>query len=65
MTTTAKTKATPKVMRFVDQDHFECKVCGTTVPLSNIMLQGGGKFPRGTWQCPHGCRLEEKKGGRT
>ncbi len=58
-----KKKATPKVMRTIGQDYLECKVCGAKVLISNLRVQAGGKFPRGSWQCPYGCKVEDAKEG--
>ncbi len=59
-----KKKATPKVMRTTGQDYLECKVCGAKVTITSLMIQPGGKFPRGSYQCPYGCKIEDAKGGR-
>ena len=37
---------------------MECKVCGKRW-LANI--KSGGKYYRGSWQCPNGCKLDEIK----
>ncbi len=37
---------------------FRCKVCGQ-VWWPNIRPDSGGRFYRGSWQCPNGCKPEE------
>ena len=56
-----KKKATPKVMKLVDERTglMECRVCGN-IHLANLQSRLG-KFPiyyRGSWQCRYGCQLE-------
>ena len=47
-----------KVMKLIDAEtgKMECKVCGS-IHLANVKPGSGGKFYRGAWQCPQGCRL--------
>ena len=52
--------STPKVMRLVDPHtgEMECPFCGARHVVN---LRGGGYFYRGAWQCPNGCKPEQKK----
>lgn len=52
-----------KVMRLVNPDTglMECKVCGAR-HQAQVKPDSGGKFYRGSWQCPNGCRIEPGKG---
>lgn len=34
---------------------MKCKVCGK-IWYANIRPNSGGKFHRGSWQCPYGCK---------
>jgi len=36
---------------------MECKVCGAR---HSANLKQGGHYIRGSWQCQHGCKLEDK-----
>ena len=49
---------TKKVMKIIDEKTglMECKVCGAR---HSPMIAEGGKFKRGSWQCPNGCKLDE------
>jgi len=55
-----------KVMRLIDARTglMECKVCGAR-HWANIKPLSNGKYYRGSWQCQHGCKLEnlEKEKG--
>ena len=48
-----------KVMKLIDpvSGLMECKVCGARHTAN---LRSEGKYIRGSWQCQHGCRLENK-----
>lgn len=52
---------TTKVMKLVDAHDsvLECKKCGQRTHAA-IKPDSGGKFYRGSWQCPRGCKLEVK-----
>jgi len=47
-----------KVMRLLNRSTglMECKVCGK---CHFAMLQSGGRYVRGSWQCQNHCRLDE------
>jgi hypothetical protein len=49
----------PKVMQLLDASTglMECKVCGAR---HVAMVKSGGGYQRGHWQCPHGCKLDDK-----
>ncbi len=50
---------TPKIMKLVNPrtGEMECKVCGAKhwASIKN------GRYVRGSWQCPQGCKLPEKR----
>lgn len=54
--------STPRVMRQVEAEGnlLECRVCGLQVRV-RVEPFSGGKFYRGAWQCPRGCRLDPKR----
>jgi hypothetical protein len=47
----------PKIVEIITQDGlyvwFRCKKCGKDW---SPVLKGSGKLPRGSWQCPLGCK---------
>ena len=53
---------TPKVMKLIDPSRgwMQCKVCGQK-HLANIRPMSNGQYYRGSWQCIHGCKLNQKK----
>ena len=52
--------STRKVMNLLDASTglMECKVCGYQHWAN---YKEGGRFYRGSWQCPNGCKLPNKK----
>lgn len=48
-----------KAMKLIDPQtgEMQCRVCGHT-HHGKLEPGTGGKFYRGTWQCPHGCKKE-------
>jgi len=48
-----------KPMRLIDplSGLMECKVCGVRTHAI-IKPDSGGKYRRGNWQCPRGCKLD-------
>ena len=50
---------TKKVMKLINisTGEMECKVCGAR-HFACIRPDSGGKFYRGSWQCPNGCKVE-------
>jgi hypothetical protein len=38
---------------------MQCKICRQRW-FANLM--GGGKYRRGSWQCPRGCKIETRVG---
>jgi hypothetical protein len=48
----------PKIVEILDDSNcfFRCKLCGT---CWWPMLNPGGRFKRGSWQCPNGCKKED------
>ena len=52
---------TKKVMKLIDPSSglMECKVCGAR-HHANIKPQSGGHYYRGSWQCVHGCKLDDQ-----
>lgn len=54
-------KATPKVMKLIDKYSglMECRICGS-LHIASIEAGTNGNFYRGSWQCVHGCKLDEK-----
>lgn len=51
--------ATPKLMKLIDPSTglMECKACGYR---HCALIKPGGKFYRGSWQCPNGCEVPQK-----
>jgi hypothetical protein len=49
-----------KSTKLVDRYHglMECKVCGQQW-LANIKPNSNGKYYRGSWKCPNGCKDTE------
>ena len=49
-----------KVMRLIDPQtgRMECKVCGS---VHYPLMKGGGRFPRGSWQCLNRCKPPRTK----
>jgi hypothetical protein len=49
-----------KIMRLIDPStgYMECKVCGD-YHVADIKPRSGGHYYRGSWQCRHGCKLEQ------
>ena len=50
----------PKIVEILSKNgeaqvSFSCKKCGQTWSPS-IKPDSGGKFFRGSWQCPNGCK---------
>jgi hypothetical protein len=41
---------------------MECKICGQRW-LANIRPNSGGRYYRGSWQCPNGCKFESNSIG--
>ena len=56
---------TTKVMKLINENTglMECQICGAR---HNAQIQPGGKYRRGSWQCPKGCKIEDsnEKGNR-
>lgn len=55
----------PKIVEILDQHspRFKCKKCGQ-IWSPNQKPDSGGKFYRGDWQCPNGCKpSQNQKGG--
>jgi hypothetical protein len=52
---------TAKVMRLLDPHTglMECQVCGLR-HFASIKPDSGGQYYRGSWQCHHGCKLEDQ-----
>ena len=52
---------TEKIMRLLNPHTGEmvCKVCGSR-HWASIRPVSNGYLYRGSWQCVHGCRLEDK-----
>ncbi|MBA7490762.1 hypothetical protein ES702_01305 [subsurface metagenome] len=51
----------PKIVEILDEHNlrFRCKKCGQVwSPI--IKPDSGGKFYRGGWQCPNGCKPDKK-----
>jgi hypothetical protein len=38
---------------------FKCKICGVKWS-PNIKPESNGKFYRGAWQCPNGCKPDRR-----
>jgi len=51
----------PKMVKILNErtSKFQCRVCGK-VWWANINPDTG-KFYRGSWQCPMGCKLKDLK----
>jgi len=51
---------TKKVMKLIDlrTGEMECKVCGSR-HFANVKPDSDGHFYRGSWQCVHGCKLDD------
>ena len=49
-------------MKLVDPNtgRMKCKVCGAE-HFANIRPNSNGRFYRGSWQCPNGCKLTNKQ----
>lgn len=47
----------PEIVEIMDDypPKFRCKKCGV-VWLPNIRPDSNGRFYRGSWQCPYGCK---------
>lgn len=41
---------------------MECKVCGQR-HMADIKPNSGGHYRKSSWQCIHGCELEDSKKG--
>jgi hypothetical protein len=52
--------STRRIMRIVSDDGqtIRCQACGYG-PIQ-ACLRGGGRFYRGAWQCPDGCRWSDQ-----
>ena len=37
---------------------FKCKICGQVL---HPKVNSDGRFTRDSWQCPNGCKIEDKK----
>ena len=53
---------TAKVMDLIDPytGRMRCKVCGQE-HLASIKPMSNGHYYRGSWQCMHGCKLDQNK----
>ena len=53
-----------KVMKLIDASTglMECKICEAR-HYANI--GSGGKYLRGSWQCPNGCVFEDSEEGKS
>lgn len=49
-----------KVMKLIDPYTGEmvCKICGQR-HFANIKPNSNGRYHYGSWQCMHGCKLED------
>lgn len=47
----------PKIVEILDETrlNFRCKECGQL--WSPNIPEGGHKLPKGSWQCPNGCKI--------
>lgn len=49
-----------RVMKLIDVSSglMECRACGAR-HTANIKPQSGGKYYPGSWDCVHGCTMED------
>jgi hypothetical protein len=47
-----------RVMQMIDAEYdlLECRICQTRV----APIRRNGRLPRGSWECPCGCKLEDE-----